>query len=367
MPKGAGFNDIRGAQGTDYLTPTQAAQKLGALAVITIPTTDYLSRWAPPRTNRIGGLQIEAPGAQPPAAISNITAGADLAKAIFEGESTSVEDAMKGPEAPEKVFAFAEAKTVGLKIVEIKDTQYTRNVVAIVPGTDKDLKNEYVAFGAHIDHVGMRPTGTGDRIFNGADDDGSGTVAILEIAHAFLTGPRPKRSCLFVWHCGEEKGLWGSAYFTDHPTVDIKQIVTQLNIDMIGRSKAADDTKPANKILTAPDEIYVVGSKKMSTDLLKVSESVNSNYLKIKFNYHYDEPNDPEMIFFRSDHYNYARKGIPIIFYYDGAHEDYHRVGDEVSKIDFNKMTNVTRTVYATGFTLADNKKRPTVDKPLKE
>jgi len=199
------------------------------------------------------------------------------------------------------------------------------------------------------------------------DDDGSGTVSILEIAHAFLTGPRPKRSLIFVWHCGEEKGLWGSSYFTNHPTVDLSKVVTQLNIDMIGRSKKEGDTNPANNVLTGPKEIYVVGSTKMSTDLQKVSESVNKGFLNLSFNYKYDDPKDNERIFYRSDHYNYAHKGIPIIFYFDGVHEDYHRPSDEVSKIDFDKMSEVARTVYATGWTIANNAKRPVVDKPLKD
>jgi len=213
----------------------------------------------------------------------------------------------------------------------------------------------------------MRTSGSGDRIFNGADDDGSGTVSILEIAHAFLTGAKPKRSLLFVWHCGEEKGLWGSSYYVEHPTVDLKNVVAQLNIDMIGRSKAAGDTNAANKVLTGPDEIYVVGSTKMSTDLQKASESVNADFLKLKFNYKYDDPADQERIFYRSDHYNYARKGVPIIFYFDGVHEDYHRVSDQVERIDFQKMSKVARTVYATGWDLANAARRPVVDKPLKD
>ena len=244
--------------------------------------------------------------------------------------------------------------------------KWTQNVVAIIPGSDPKLKSEYVAFGAHMDHVGQRSSGEGDRIFNGADDDGSGTVSILEIAHAFLTGPKPKRSLIFVWHCGEEKGLWGSNYYVEHPTVDLKNIVTQLNIDMIGRSKKDGDTNPSNKVLTGPNEIYAVGSTKMSTDLQKVSEAVNKSFLKLAFNYKYDDPKDTENIFYRSDHYNYARMGIPIIFYFDGVHEDYHRPSDEVSKIDFVKMSKVAQTVYATGWTIANNAKRPVVDKPLK-
>jgi Zn-dependent M28 family amino/carboxypeptidase len=134
---------------------------------------------------------------------------------------------------------------------------------------------------------------------------------------------------------------------------------------MIGRSRQAGDTKPANKNLTGPDEIYVIGSKMMSTELGELSERVNRNYLNLAFNYKYDDPADPERFFFRSDHYNYAQHGIPIIFYFDGVHEDYHRPGDEVSKIDFQKMQKVTRTIYLTMRELANAPQRPRVDKQL--
>ena len=175
----------------------------------------------------------------------------------------------------------------------------------------------------------------------------------------------PKRSIVFVWHCGEEKGLWGSQYFTLHPTVPLNQVVTQLNIDMIGRSKKPGDTEPRNKELSGPNEIYVIGSKMMSTELGAISERVNQGYLNLEFNYKYDDPVDPNRFFFRSDHFNYAQKGIPIIFYFDGVHEDYHRPSDEVSKIDFTKMERVARTVYLTMWDVAELSKRPTVDKQL--
>lgn len=235
--------------------------------------------------------------------------------------------------------------------------------MGIVTGSDPKLKDEFVALGAHIDHVGKRDNMQGDNIFNGADDDGSGTVSILEIAHAMATGPKPKRSILFVWHTGEEKGLWGSSYFTNNPTVPITSIVSQLNIDMIGRSKKPGDTNPANKMLTDPNAIYVVGAKKLSTDLGSAVDMVNGSMYKLNYDYHYDAPNDPESIYTRSDHYNYAVKGIPIAFWFDGVHEDYHRPSDEVQKIDFNKMQQVARTVCGTAFFLANEASRPKVDK----
>ncbi|MBS1703347.1 MAG: M28 family peptidase [Armatimonadetes bacterium] len=257
-------------------------------------------------------------------------------------------------------------QTASLNLEATMDVAYTQNIVAIVEGSDPKLKSEYVAFGAHYDHIGWNPNLKGDQIFNGADDDGSGTCSILNIAEAALKAPaRPKRSLLFVWHCGEEKGLWGSAYFNQHPTVPKENIVAQLNIDMIGRSKPAGNTNPLNKTLTGPNAVYVIGTTMMSTRLGEIVHGVNAKYLKIDYDKQYDDPKDPNRFFYRSDHYNYAKNGIPICFWFDGEHEDYHRVGDEVSKIDFNKMQNVARTVFVTGVTVANEATRPKVDKPL--
>ena len=158
---------------------------------------------------------------------------------------------------------------------------------------------------------------------------------------------------------------WGSQYFTDNPTIPLDHIITQLNIDMIGRSKKEGDTNPRNRSLTGPNEIYVIGHAMMSTELGELSEAVNKAYLNIGYDYRYDDPKDPNRFFYRSDHYNYARKGIPIIFFFDGVHEDYHQPGDEVQKIDFPKMERVTRTIYVTMWELANRTTRPKVDKGL--
>jgi Zn-dependent M28 family amino/carboxypeptidase len=176
---------------------------------------------------------------------------------------------------------------------------------------------------------------------------------------------RPRRSALFVWHMGEEKGLWGSNYFTSFPTVPIERIVAQLNIDMIGRSRAQGDTNPRNRDLSGPDEVYVIGSKMMSSELGELSEAVNNEYLKLVYNYKYDDPRDPERFFYRSDHIHYARKGIPIIFYFTGVHEDYHQPGDEVSKIDFGKFQKITRSIFATFWEIAEMSTRLKVDREL--
>jgi Zn-dependent M28 family amino/carboxypeptidase len=203
-------------------------------------------------------------------------------------------------------------------------------------------------------------------VFNGADDDGSGTTALLAMAEALAHATvRPKRSTLFVWHCGEEKGLWGSRYFTNYPTVPIDHIIAQLNIDMIGRSRKDDDTNPRNNSLTGPNAVYVIGSTMMSTELGELTQSINKAYLNLTFDLRYDDPADPNRFFYRSDHYNYARKGIPIIFFFDGVHEDYHQLGDSPDKIDYGKMQKITRTIYLMLWELGNRPTRPKVDKPL--
>lgn len=257
-------------------------------------------------------------------------------------------------------------KTLSLTVEGRVENINTQNIVAIWPGSDAKLKEEYVALGAHYDHVGTNPNGQGDTIFNGADDDGSGTVALMGICEALARGRvKTKRSLIFVWHCGEEKGLWGSDYFVNKPTVPLDKITAQLNIDMIGRSKPAGDEDQRNANLSGPEQIFVIGSRKLSTDLGNIIDGVNAATFKLTYDFRYDDPKDPNRFYFRSDHYNYAKKGIPISFWFDGVHVDYHRPGDEVDKIDFTKMEKITRTIFLTATTLSDIPNRPKVDKPI--
>lgn len=229
------------------------------------------------------------------------------------------------------------------------------NVMGFLEGSD--LKDELIVVSAHYDHVGLNPNGT-DKVYNGADDDGSGTTAVLELAEAFTQakkeGRGPRRSILFLLVVGEEKGLFGSEWYSDHPIFPLKNTITDLNIDMIGR------VDPAHK--GKADYCYLIGSDKLSTDLHKISEQANASYTKLDIDYKYNDPNDPERIYYRSDHYNFAKHGIPIIFYFNGVHEDYHQVGDEVSKINFPLLVKRANLVYYTAWDLANRDKRPLVD-----
>jgi len=250
-----------------------------------------------------------------------------------------------------------------------KQRRTVRNVVGILPGSDPTLAAQAVVIGAHYDHVGYQQfAGTvaaganviascagqtrpeprpGDIINNGADDDGSGTVSLMAIARAFATGQKPKRSLVFVWHSGEEAGLYGSRYMADYPVVPLDHLAAELNIDMVGRN-ACDDPAKANTL-------YLVGSDRISTELHNLNEEANAQQqAPLTLDYTMNDLADPESLYTRSDHYSYASKGIPIIFFTTGLHRDYHFVTDEVDKINFPKMQRVAQLVYTTATRLAN-------------
>lgn len=380
-PRGITRADQTGKRGEDYMTASDYAQKQGVVGLVVIPDFQYLANWDRNRSRLTerGVIRVEKfetssaapPSGDParsPLLLPQIIAAPRLANALFQGERQSANaifDSIYAGKVPDS-FALSPEKKLTLKIKTKAEALVTQNVVAVFEGSDPVLKDEYVAVGAHYDHVGVGAAVNGDSIYNGADDDGSGTTALLTMAEALAKAPkRPKRSVLFVWHAGEEKGLWGSRYFSENPTIPLDRIVTQLNIDMIGRSKKEGDTDVRNANLSGPNEVYVIGSRMMSSELGALTETVNKDYLNLTFNYLYDDPADPNRFFFRSDHYNYAKKGIPIVFFFDGVHEDYHQPGDEVQKIDFQKMEKVTRTVYMLLWELGNRAVRPKVDKPL--
>jgi hypothetical protein len=368
-PRGVARADF-GKQGEDYMNATDYARKVGAVGLVYVPDFQYLANWERNRQRIMErGTTVVAKFQTPTSApLPSVVVSPEVANAILSGEkqsATAIFNASYG-QTPPAPFLLTVTKTMSLNLSSKSEIVPTQNVVGIWEGGDPVLKNEYVAVGAHYDHVGICAPNGPDPICNGADDDGSGTTAILSMAEALAKAPtRPKRSVLFVWHCGEEKGLWGSRYFTEYPTVPIDHIVTQLNIDMIGRSKKEGDTNPRNKELTGPNDVYLIGSTMMSTELGEIVQSVNKSYLNIGYDTRHDDPADPNRFFFRSDHFNYARKGIPIIFFFDGVHEDYHQPGDSPDKIDYQKMEKITRTVYMTLWELTNRAARVKVDKPL--
>ena len=231
----------------------------------------------------------------------------------------------------------------------------SKNVAAIIRGSEKP--NEYIILSAHLDHEGIKD----GKVYNGADDDGSGTVAVLEIAEAFAKAKRegngPKRSIVFLNVTGEEKGLLGSKHYTDNdPIFPLADTVADLNIDMIGRTDPKREKKNRNYV-------YLIGSDKLSKELHDISEAMNTKYMNIDLDYTFNDENDPNRYYYRSDHYNFAKNNIPVIFYFNGTHDDYHQPGDTPDKIEYDLLENRTRLVFYTAWELANRDARITVDK----
>ena len=247
-------------------------------------------------------------------------------------------------------------KTVKFMVKGNDVTINTENVMAYLEGTD--LKEEVLVVSSHYDHIGVSPNG---EINNGADDDGSGTVGVMELAEAFVQaakeGHRPRRSILFLNVTGEEKGLLGSEYYSNHPVFPVENTVNNLNIDMIGRIDPEHDT-PEKR-----DYIYVIGSEKLSSHLKIISEYANITYTGLMLDYKFDDPKDPHRFYYRSDHYNFAKHGIPVIFYFNGTHADYHRSTDTVDKIEFELMEKRAQLVFHTAWILANRNDRTPVDR----
>ena len=300
------------------------------------------------------------------ASLPTVNISVSLANQILAGANTTVDDVKK------KIAETLKPATVVLNVpvqfsAASKETDVrAENVLGYLEGSDPKLKNEVLIITGHYDHIGLvQDPNAKDKVNNGADDDGSGTTGVLLLAEAFAkakkAGKGPKRSILFMTVVGEEKGLLGSEWYSEHPVFPVENTIADLNTDMIGRI--------GEEYLNKPDSanyIYSVGSYRLSTELGDLSEKINKTYTNMILDYKYDDPKDPQSIYTRSDHYNFAKLGIPVIFYYDGMlQQDYHRPGDEVSKINFDLLAKRAHLTYYTAWELANRPNRPVVDKNL--
>ena len=242
------------------------------------------------------------------------------------------------------VFVDNAAITIHSKVIhEIKQTE---NVLGFLPGSDPELKSQVVVYTAHFDHLGKSRTGV---LYPGADDDGSGTVTVLELAKAFAANPmKPKRSILFMTVVGEEKGLYGSKYYTNNPIIPLDKTTADLNLDMVGRI----DT--IHEAIKDTNYIYVIGSDKISLELDSLLRLANNESEHLELDYSYNGEHDPERFYYRSDHYNFAKNDVPIVFLFDGIHRDYHKPTDTVDKILFERMAKIGRVIYDLGWRLAN-------------
>ena len=291
--------------------------------------------------------------------IPNVIISSDLAKIILK---EYFEDWLKA--AQNKSLFDKEPMSLNEKIAghvtKITTTLFASNILGVIEGTDK--KDEYVFLTAHYDHLGMKD----GKVYNGADDDGSGTAAVIQMATAFSKakkdGNGPRRTMVFMTVSGEEKGLWGSEYYSDHPIYPLDKTTVDLNTDMIGRIDT--ERKKADTL----NYVYVVGHDKISSELPVINQNANSNTVDLVLDYKFDDPNDPNKIYYRSDHYNFARKGVPVLFFYDGMlQSDYHQITDDIEKIYWPLYEKRAQMIFYTAWEIANRNEMLIRDIPLSE
>jgi hypothetical protein len=387
--RGADMQSPLGENCTDYLTPEAYAAKSGALAVIAIADFQQLTNMVNPALPAaLNGPSFQVMKFQEPPAcpvVPSVVAGLQPTNLIFQDEKMSAAQVFYAAGNNSKLDSMElnAEKKLSLHVVIHSEPGHGENVVGILEGSDPVLKNEYVVISAHLDHIGLSaPLPDGHNVNNGADDDGSGSTGLLAIARSYAQGAakgiHSKRSIIFLWNGGEEKGLWGSRYFNEFPPVDLSKVVANLNMDMIGRTKTPGYSDPdAMHVLVNPGEVMLVGPQVSSDDLETTIETVNGNYQKLGINHFYDttapdathdnlgpKPNG-QRIFYRSDHYNFAKMGIPIAFFTTGLHPDYHRPGDTPEKIDYKEIQVVSKTVAAVAWVLGNQAGRPKLNARL--
>ncbi|TXK37783.1 M28 family peptidase [Pontibacter qinzhouensis] len=347
--------------GNDYRTKRNAATKRGAKSVLIVTGTT-----ADEFTNLTGRYRHAADRASlglkraTEASAAAFFISPQVGAALLGTTPTKMTDYAKAVAKAGKPTpgTFSTVKNVKVKTERLNTPVPTENVLGFIEGTDK--KEEIIVVTAHYDHVGKDTTLTGDQIFNGANDDGSGTVAVIELAEAFALAKKdgfgPRRSILFMTVTAEEKGLLGSEYYSENPVFPLANTVANINIDMIGRMDYTyEKTSDSNYI-------YVIGSDKLSSELHQINEEANKQHVNLKLDYTFNDENDPNRFYYRSDHYNFAKHGIPIIFYFNGVHDDYHKVTDSVDKIIFESAEKVARLAFHVTWELANRENRIVVD-----
>ncbi len=339
---------------TNWEKKAEAAYRNGAKAILVIE--NEMQKFAGEKRNEWLGRQVVLGQSKAPEEhyANTIYISSTMAKTLLGSTFSKVVKARK--KMQKKGRSKSVVIPVDLDLIQKKGARVLdgRNVLGFIEGTDERLKKEIVVITAHYDHLGKR----GDAIYNGADDNGSGTSTVIEVAEAFSkakkAGVGPRRSVLCMLVTAEEKGLLGSEYYTARPIFPLENTVVNINVDMVGRVD--------KKYTENPNYIYVIGSDRLSTELHEINETANTKYTKLTLDYTYNEPDDPNRYYYRSDHYNFAEKGIPAVFYFNGTHEDYHRSTDTVEKINFEKMETIGRLVFHTAWQLANQDKRIEVD-----
>ncbi|MEI2710828.1 MAG: M28 family peptidase [Chitinophagaceae bacterium] len=346
MEKGESF--IPGPSRFGLSGKIRTAMQKGAVGVLAVSKSFMKENQPTPSTLGNMYMKKEGSGSGASNAIPVLSISYQAAASVLTKNITSYTELKNLP-----IGAYATDGQV--RIVKETNQLESSNVIGVLEGTDK--KEEYVVLTAHYDHLGKR----GDVVFNGADDDGSGTVSVIEMAEAFAEakkkGKGPRRTIVFMTVSGEEKGLWGSEYYGDNPIYSLEKTTVNLNTDMVGR---IDPSYKGDSL----NYVFVIGEDKLSSDLLKITDSINTHF-KMELDRRYNDPKDPNRFYYRSDHYNFAKKGVPIIFYFNGVHKDYHRESDTVEKINFDVMEKRVRLIFTTAWVMADRENMLKRDLPL--
>jgi hypothetical protein len=348
-------------------TPFDEAARRGAAGIIFVPQTRALDNWEQLRgqNTTVRELDPRVPSAYAAQPLTAILLGREATEALFAGERISGGDLIDRGDRQDYPAPFQLSKTAAVHVpVASSIAHRPYNVVALIEGSDPALKNEYITVESHLDGaVGMR-TVNGDAIYNSADDNASGSAGNLAIAESMMAGPRPKRSIIFIWDSGEERGLWGTRYFVHRPPVPLERIVAHFNIDMIGANRAPGSPDADAPGTTGPGEVFVIGPRVLSERADALLERVNRAYLNLKFNREHDSP-ESEFFYPRTDAGPFLERGILTIGFTTGMHDRYHAPADEARYLSPSKMEAIARTAFAVVWMFADAAERPSIDRKL--
>jgi Zn-dependent M28 family amino/carboxypeptidase len=364
LPKGVDIPQI-GRVSVGATPVMTEAHERGAVAVIIVPQAAALEGWEAARTQNLTRRELEpwVPSAYAAAPLTSIMLNTEATDALFAGERVGGSDMRARGDAADFPASFELSKSIRIEIPVTSVSHRPYNVVAGIDGSDAALRNEYITIESHLDGAVGTRTVDGDAIYNSADDNATGSAGTLAIAEQMIT-VRPKRSLIFIWDSGEERGLWGTRYFVHAPPVPLERIVAHFNIDMIGATRAAGTGDANSPEVSGPNEVYLAGPGVLSTSANALLEAVNRDYGKMLFNRRYDTAAS-EFFYPRTDAGPFLERGILTINFFTGLHPRYHLPADEAKYLDPVKMEAVTRTVFASVWALASAAERPRIDQAI--
>lgn len=366
MPRGVEIRQV-GRVSVGGTTVFAEAERRGAAGVIFLTAGPGAQPWEQMATQNTTRRELEpsVPSAYAASPITSVLLARPVVDTLLAGERVSGADLIAAGDARDYPPSFELSKSVTLHVPVAESTEHRPfNVVAMIEGSDPVLKNEYVTIASHLDGAVGNRTVEGDAIYNSADDNASGSAGNLAIAEMMMTIPRPKRSLVFIWDSGEERGLWGTRFFVGKPPVPLKSVVAHFNIDMIGANRSPGSSDEKSPEVAGPNEVFVVGPRVLSARADALLEAVNAAYLKMRLNREHDTV-EKEFFYPRTDASPFLERGILTINFYTGIHPRYHQPADEARHLDPKKMEAITRTLFASIWAFADTAERPGIDKPI--